>query len=119
MKEFYFERLDVWQDTRKFIKDIYAICNSFPADEKFGMISQMKRASLSIAANIAEGMSRQSEKEKARFIAISFGSAIEVLNFLIIAKDFEWIEEEEYIKVREKLEKITNMLNSLYVKFKK
>lgn len=68
MKQFYFERLEVWQEAKSFVKDIYLITAGFPSDEKFGIVSQMRRASTSICANVAEGMSRKTEKDKARFI---------------------------------------------------
>jgi four helix bundle protein len=114
--QFYFEKLEVWQNSRSFVKEIYTITTNFPDNEKFGLISQIRRASLSISANIAEGMSRKTDKDKARFISISFGSAIEVVNFLILANDLNMINEKDYMQLREKLEKITNQLNSLHNK---
>lgn len=117
MKQFYFEKLEVWQESRYFVKEIYITTRSFPDEEKFGIISQIRRASLSICANIAEGMSRQTEKDKARFINQAFSSAIEVINFLILSNDLEFLNEEKYLELRTKLEKITNQLNSLYNKF--
>lgn len=119
MKEFYFERLKVWQETRMFVKEIYIYSSKFPQEEKFGLTSQIRRASLSISANIAEGMSRKTEKEKARFINIAFSSGIEVLSFLILANDLEYLNNEDYVSLRDTLEKITNQLNSLYNKFDK
>lgn len=119
MKQFYFERLDVWQESRELIKMVYLETAKFPFDEKYGLISQIRRASLSIAANIAEGMSRGTEKDKARFINQAFGSAIEVVNFIIIANDLDLLEDRIYTDLRSKLEKITNQLNSLYKKFDK
>lgn len=117
--QFYFEKLEVWQNSRSFVKEIYTITTNFPDNEKFGLISQIRRASLSISANIAEGMSRKTDKDKARFISISFGSAIEVVNFLILANDLNMINEKDYMQLREKLEKITNQLNSLHNKLNK
>ena len=114
--EFYFEKMDVWQNARTFVKEIYVLTADFPQDEKYGIVSQLRRAFLSISANIAEGMSRRTEKEKARFISISFGSAMEVINFLILANDLNLIEEADYNVLRGKLEKITNQLNSLHNK---
>jgi four helix bundle protein len=114
--QFYFEKLEVWQNSRSFVKEIYTITTNFPDNEKFGLISQIRRASLSISANIAEGMSRKTDKDKARFISISFGSAIEAVNFLILANDLNMINEKDYMQLREKLEKITNQLNSLHNK---
>ena len=118
MHEFYFEKLDVWQNARVLAKEVYLMTTNLPSDEKFGLISQVKRATLSISANIAEGMSRRTNKDKVRFLNQSFSSAIEVINFLIIAKDLEFITIEEYIDKRQKLEKITNQLNALTNKLK-
>lgn len=66
---------------------------------------------------MAEGISRTSEKEKARFVGIAFSSAMEVINFLILSKDLEMLDEKDYNDLRAKLEKITNQLNSLYNRF--
>ena len=77
------------------------------------MISQLRRATVSISSNIAEGTSRQTNKDKAHFTTIAFSSSMEVLNQVIISKELSIISENEYILVREKFEKITNMLNAL------
>ena len=76
-------------------------------------MSQLRRASISIASNLAEGTSRKTQKDKAHFTTISFSSAMEILNQLIISKDLGFISENDYILARQKIEKITNMLNSL------
>ncbi|WP_196939953.1 four helix bundle protein [Sphingobacterium pedocola] len=67
MRIFYFEKLEVWQESRALVKELYLETKSFPVEEKFGLISQIRRAALSISANIAEGMSRGTEKDKARY----------------------------------------------------
>jgi four helix bundle protein len=71
MYKFYFEKLEVWQNARQFVKDIYKVTEAFPKEEQFGITNQIRRASLSITANISEGFSRQSNKEKSRFINIA------------------------------------------------
>lgn len=116
MYKFYFEKLEVWQNARTLVKDVYIITNKFPEEEKFGLTSQIRRAVLSIAANIAEGFSRKTDKDKARFITISFSTSVEVINFLILSFDLDFINEKEYIELREKTEHITNQLNSLHRK---
>ena len=95
------------------VKDIYRLTKDFPSEEKFGLISQLQRASISIASNLAEGTSRKTNKDKAHFTTIAFSSAMEVLNQIIISKELNFISEKDYILVREKLEKISNMLNEL------
>lgn len=114
MKEYYFERMEVWKAARSFTKDIYIATKEFPIEEKYGMTSQIRRASVSIVLNIAEGMSRKTDKDKARFINMAYGSAIEVINCLILSNDFEFLTDEEYKALRLKMEHITNQLNSLY-----
>lgn len=114
MKEYYFERMEVWLAARYFTKDIYIVSKNFPEDEKYGMTSQIRRASVSVVLNIAEGMARRTDKEKARFINIAYSSAIEVINCLILSNDFEWLTDEKYKELRLKMEHITNQLNSLY-----
>ena len=119
MKKYYFEKLDVWQNSRLFIKEIYQETLSFPTTEQYGLTSQLRRASLSISANIAEGLARSTQKDKARFINLSFSSAIEVLNFLILSTDLGYLKKDTYLKLREMIEKITNQLNSFYNALKK
>lgn len=113
MKVYSFEKLTVWQESKGLVKDIYRLTKEFPSEERFGLISQLRRASVSIAPYLAEGTSRKTNKDKAHFTTISFSSAMEVLNQLIISKELNFLSEKDYILVREKLEKITNMLNAL------
>ena len=118
MYPFYFEKLEVWQNARKFVKEIYRATDVFPQKEQFGITNQIRRASLSITANISEGFSRQTNKEKARFINIAYSSSWEIINFLILSRDLEFLEEDEYIKLRSDVEYISNQLNALYKKLK-
>lgn len=113
MKIYSFEKLKVWQESILLIKNVYVITNNFPKEEKFGLTSQLRRASVSMASNLAEGTSRKTQKDKAHFTTIAFSSAMELLNQLIISKELNFISENDYILARQKLEKITNMLNSL------
>ena len=113
MKIYSFEKLEVWQESVVLVKLIYSITEAFPSDEKFGLSSQLRRASISISSNLAEGTSRKTQKDKAHFTTISFSSAMEVLNQLIISKDLGFINDNDYTLAREKIEKITNMLNAL------
>ena len=94
MKEYSFEKLEVWNDTKNFVVKIYRQTEEYPNDEKFGLISQIRRASLSVSNNIAEGTSRWTNKEKIRFIEIAFSSLMEVLNCLVISKELNLIGEK-------------------------
>ena len=113
MYTYSFEKLLVWQNAKELTKHLYSITKSFPKEEKFGLTSQLRRASISIASNIAEGSSRKSKKDQAHFTVIAFSSAVEVLNQVIICFDLELITEADYEVLRMQIEKITNQLNAL------
>jgi four helix bundle protein len=108
-----FEKLEVWKESKNFTKLIYLSTANFPESEKYGLVSQLRRASVSICSNIAEGGSRQTNKDKAHFTTMSFSSAVEVLNQLIISFELNFISEKEYLSLRKNLESITNKLNAL------
>lgn len=114
MKTFSFEKLIAWQKARELASEIYKITKLFPKDELFGITSQMRRCSVSVASNLAEGSGRNSMKDKARFTEIAYGSALELLNQLILSFDFEYIEEQKYIEIREKITEVTVLINGLY-----
>jgi len=114
MKTYSFEKLTVWHDAKEFTLSIYAVTQKFPGEEKFGLISQLRRASVSIASNLAEGSSRNSSKDQQRFYNIAYSTSIEVINLLIICRDLEYITPKTYQELRTKLEKITKMINSLH-----
>lgn len=92
---------------------IYKLTKTFPNDERFGLVSQLRRASVSVSSNLAEGSGRTSFKEQARFSETSFGSLIEVLNQLILSNDLEYISENEMNEFRTIIEEIGNKINSL------
>lgn len=113
MRTYSFEKLECWQHSRQLAVWIYSVTKSFPADEKFGMISQMRRAAISIASNIAEGTSRKSSKDQSHFSTISYSSTIELLNDLIIANDLDFVTSEMYNAGRERIEKQTLLIAGL------
>lgn len=108
-----FEKLQVWIESKELTKHIYKVTQEFPENEKFGIISQLRRATISICSNIAEGVSRNTNREKARFITIAYSSAVEVVNQLIISYELEFITQKQYHTLRKQLESITNKLNAL------
>jgi len=110
---FAFERLDVWQLARQFLKYIYPIIDSFPQKERFNLVDQIRRASTSIVLNLAEMTSRSSLKEQAHFAEIAFGSAVEVYCAIQLAYDFNYINEEQINSATEKIGEITNKINAL------
>jgi four helix bundle protein len=113
IKIFSFESLLVWQKSRILAVGIYKITSLFPKEELYGMTSQMRRCSVSISSNLAEGSSRRTKKDKARFTEIAFGSALELLNQIIIALDLNYITENQYLECRIKLQEVTFLLNAL------
>ena len=113
MFEYSFEKLEVWKESMELVKMIYDVTKRFPVSEKYGLTSQLRRATVSISSNLAEGTSRITNKDKAHFTTLSFSSAMEVLNQIIIVKELKYISEENYLEIRKKISKITNMLNAL------
>ena len=109
-----FENLEVWQKSRKLVKSVYQLTSTFPIEEKFGLTSQIRRASISVSSNIAEGSTRWSRKDQARFYEIAFGSLIEILNQTILASDLKFIQDDSLINIRVEINSIGRMLNSLY-----
>lgn len=110
MKIYSFEKLEAWIHAKNLTMLIY-LTKSFPPEEKFGMISQMKRAALSIASNIAEGTSRTSMNDQAHFSTMAFSSTIELLNDLIIANELGFLSESNYGEGRNLIEKQTYLLS--------
>ncbi|MBL4655485.1 MAG: four helix bundle protein [Bacteroidia bacterium] len=109
-----FENLEVWQKSRKLVTSIYKITEKFPKEEKFGLTSQIRRASVSVSSNIAEGSTRWSRKDKARFYEIAFGSLIEILNQLILSNDLEFLTTNKLKELRNDIDSIGRMLTALY-----
>jgi len=114
MSKFSFEKLDVWQKAKDVTLDIYRITSSFPKSEKFGLVSQLRRASVSVSSNIAEGASRTTAKDQARFYTIAYSSSVEILNQLIICSELGFVKKEDYKNLRAEIEHITAMLNRLH-----
>jgi four helix bundle protein len=112
-KEYSFEKLAVWTEIRVLIKDVYSISGNFPESEKFGLTNQMRRASISVGSNLAEGSSRTSAKDQAHFYQISYSSLMELLSQLIGSLDLEFISTENYKNTRLLIQKISMKLNSL------
>ncbi len=113
MYTFSFEKLNVWQLSRNLIKEIYLETNQFPVEEKFGLTNQIRRATVSISSNIAEGSSRTNPKDKAHYTQIAYGSLMEVLCQIIIANDLDYLSKEKLNYFRNIIDEIANKLNAL------
>lgn len=108
-----FEKLEVWKEAIQLAVKTYQFSEEFPHEEKFGLISQMKRCSVSVSSNIAEGTARITSKDKAHFMTMSYGSALELLNQAIISKELNYISNDNYLNLRADIESITNKINAL------
>ncbi|KKQ51377.1 hypothetical protein A3A52_01100 [Candidatus Woesebacteria bacterium RIFCSPLOWO2_01_FULL_39_14] len=112
-----FEDLEIWQLGHKLSLIIYKITGKYPRNELFGLISQLRRAAISIPANIVEGYYRNTTKELIQFLYHARGSCGEVIYFLILSRDLNYISEKDYGELRNEynilIRKITAMINSL------
>ena len=109
-----FENLEVWKKSRIFVKEIYGVTKLYPQEEKFGLTNQLRRASVSISSNIAEGSTRLSNRDKSRFYEVAYGSLIEVLNQLILSYDLEFLSNDNLTRLRTQIEELSRMLLALH-----
>ncbi len=112
-REFSFEKLEVWNDVKYFTKEIYILTQSFPNEEKFGLVSQIRRAIISVSSNIAEGSSRMSSKDQAHFYHLAFSSLMEVLSQLLISIELEYLQNSDLDLLRDKISRIGYKINAL------
>ena len=110
---FRFEKFDVWQKAVDLAGNVYRITVQFPADERFGLTSQMRRASVSISPNIAEGSSRSSDADFARFVEIAYGSLMEVVSQAVIAKNQGFMADDHCREIDTDAEELGRMLSGL------
>lgn len=111
-----FRELKVWEKSHKLTLAVYKATKSFPKEELYGLTSQIRRASSSIPANIAEGCGRQGNAEFARFLQIAFGSANELEYHLILARDLQILDSEQHQQIENQLLEVKRMLASLLTK---
>jgi four helix bundle protein len=110
---FNFEKLDVWQKAIDFADLIYNKTRAFPSDERFGLTNQLRRAAVSISSNIAEGSSRSSKSDFARFVEIATGSVFEVVSQAFIAHRQGFLSEDQFRKIYADAEELSRMLSGL------
>lgn len=108
-----FREFEIWQKARKLVKDIYLATDSFPAKERYGLSSQIQRAAVSIPSNIAEGCSRRSEVDFARFLEIAQGSAFEVETQLILANDIGYLNDNSLAELLSEIHTLQKQINKL------
>lgn len=108
-----YKDLLVWQKAITLVKEIYLLTNTLPEEEKFGLISQMRRCSVSIPSNIAEGWGRNSSKNYVQFLRIARGSLLELETQIIICKELTYVSNENYNKITNLIVEESKMLNAL------
>jgi len=109
----HFEKLLVWQKAHQLTLLTYKTTHYFPKEEKFGLISQMRRAAVSIGSCLAEGYKKKSYKEKAHYYSMSETSLEELKYQYLLAKDLGYLKEERYLEIRKDFEEVGKMLNGL------
>jgi len=108
---FGFEKLDLYKESKVLITEIYLLTHNYPENEKFGLVSQLRRAAVSVASNIAEGNSRKTSKERLHFMSVAYSSLMEVLCQLDISCDLGYITSEEFKTARTRIETIARLIN--------
>lgn len=107
-----FEKLLFWQKSIVLAKNVYIICQEISNDEKYGLISQIKRSAVSIPSNIAEGSGRNGSKEFNHFLAIALGSAFELQTQLILVRELNLLQEEKINALLSEVSEIQRMIYS-------
>jgi len=108
-----FTDLRAWQEGHLLVLKIYKKTKVFPKEETFGLTSQMRRCTVSITSNIAEGFSRKTSKDKRRFYYISLGSITELQNQLVVSRDLGYIEQEDFNKISRQTINVHKLINGL------
>lgn len=111
-----YKKLDIWNRSYDFVLKIYKLTNDFPAEEKYSLVSQLKRASVSITANIAEGSAKISKADFNRFLEMSLGSLFEIENYIMLSKDLGYIKEN--IDLLKEIDELRRMIYSYSSKVK-
>ena len=114
----HYRELTVWQKAMGAAKEVYRLAPLLPREETYGMRSQITRAAASVPANIAEGWTRESDKEKAQFLAIAQGSLAETETFLTLCEEIGWFPKAETERLRMLLSEVGKMLTTLRRKFR-
>jgi len=118
MEVFGYRKLIAYQKAKEVVKRTYKLLKKFPADERFAICDQLRRASVSITSNIAEGVTRYSVKDKAHFIEMSYGSLMEVSSQFEVAEDLGYISCEERLSMDQLIEEVARLLSGLQKTYK-
>ena len=107
-----FRNLKMWQKAHSLTLAVYRATRHFPADERYGLTSQLRRSCASISANLAEGCARGGDTDFARFVNVAAASASETDYHLLLAHDLEYLDESDYLSLLEQVSEVMRMLNS-------
>ena len=118
MEVFGFRRLIAYQKAKEVVKRTYKLLRKFPAEERYAMCDQLRRASVSITSNIAEGVNRYSVKDKSHFIEIAYGSLMEVSSQFEIAEELGYITVEDRLSIDQLIEELARILSGLQKNYK-
>ena len=118
MEVFGYRKLIAYQKAKEVVKHTYKLLKKFPAEERYAMSDQLRRASVSITSNIAEGINRYSVKDKSHFIEMSYGSLMEVSSQLEIAEELGYITAEERLSMDQLIEEVARLLSGLQKTYK-
>jgi four helix bundle protein len=113
-----FKRLEVWRRAHRLTLAVYRATATFPKEELYGLTSQMRRACAAISANVAEGCGRGSNADLARFLQMAFGSASELENHLLLARDLSFLQPADHKRLSEEVIEIQRMLTSFIKRLK-
>jgi len=108
-----YQELEVWKKAIELVTDIYRITKTFPNEEIYALTSQVRRAAISVPANIAEGWGRNMTKEYIQFLRIARGSLLEVETHLIVSRNLQYLNDQPFGIILQKIQEINKMLNSL------
>lgn len=114
-----YKELEVWKLAINLAKDIFLVVKNFPKEEKYGTIDQIKRSTISISSNIAEGSGRFSQKEFGYFLSVAYGSSCELDSLLTVCKEIGYINSEESNELANKVVRIQKMIRSLHSTIRK
>lgn len=113
LREFSFEKLIVYKKAKEYVKMVYSLLLKFPSEERFAMCDQLRRASVSVISNIAEGTSRQTSKDKCHFLDIAYGSLMETYSQLDLARDLDYITDSDINDIKSRGIELLRLLASL------
>ena len=117
MNEYSYQTLNVYKDAKALVVSVYKLLKQYPSEERYALCDQIRRAVISITSNIAEGMSRYSDKEKVHFLEIAYASMMEVESQLDISVDLEYISKEQFETIADSINIVGKQLSALRAKY--